>query len=373
MSVSRRGFLAGAATLALAGASDMRAAAANAAATNAVSPDSAAPEPPALRATRAAVRLAPPDYPETPIWGYDGRVPGPVLRVAQGGRLIRRFVNELPQPSTIHWHGIRIANPMDGVPDLTQAPVPPGGDFLYDFVAPDAGTWWYHPHHRSWEQVARGLYGALIVEEPAPARVDRDEVLLIDDWRLTGDAGIHESFGAMMDLSHAGPHRQLGDGQRRRGAPAAGEAAREVASAAGQHREREDLQPRACGDGGLDHRARRPAPRHPCADTGAGRPDRPRSGAACRSGRGRHHRGRRAGVDRFVRARARPHHRHAGGRWLGPPGEAAGAGGAAAQSRSSARAPRGCAGGGAAHGRRGPWAGCAKRCWTGGGWRSASW
>ena len=173
MNVSRRRLLASAATLVLAGATSARAAtpnvkAPNVKAPNAVAPNTAAPEPPALRATPGSARLAPPDYPETPIWGYDGRVPGPVLRMAQGERLIRRFVNELPQPSTIHWHGIRIANPMDGVPDLTQAPVPPGGDFLYDFVAPDAGTWWYHPHHRSWEQVARGLYGALIVEEPAP-------------------------------------------------------------------------------------------------------------------------------------------------------------------------------------------------------------
>ena len=192
-SISRRRFLADAATLALAGPAAARAAA----------PD-AAPAPPSLRAAPGSVRLAPPDYPETPIWGYDGRVPGPVLRVAQGGRLTRRFVNDLPQPSTIHWHGIRIANPMDGVPELTQAPVPPGGDFLYDFSAPDAGTWWYHPHHRTWEQMAHGLYGALIVEEPLPPRVDRDEILLIDDWRLTEDAHIHDSFGAMMDWSHAG-------------------------------------------------------------------------------------------------------------------------------------------------------------------------
>ena len=193
MSLSRRRFLAGAGALALAGPAAARTA----------EPD-VAPGPTALRAAPGSARLAPPDYPETPIWGYDGRVPGPVLRVAQGGRLIRRFVNELPQPSTIHWHGIRIANPMDGVPELTQAPVPPGGDFLYDFVAPDAGTWWYHPHHRPWEQTAHGLYGALVVEEPLPPRVDRDEVLLIDDWRLTEDARIHESFGAMMDWSHAG-------------------------------------------------------------------------------------------------------------------------------------------------------------------------
>ena len=189
MNVSRRGFLAGAATLALTGASSVRIAAAVA---------------PPLRAMPSSARLAPPDYPETPLWGYDGQVPGPVLRVAQGERLTRRFVNHLPQPSTIHWHGIRIANAMDGAPDLTQAPVPAGGEFLYDFVVPDAGTYWYHPHHRTWEQMARGLYGALIVEEPLPPRVDRDEVLLIDDWRLAEDAQIHESFGAMMDWSHAG-------------------------------------------------------------------------------------------------------------------------------------------------------------------------
>ena len=189
MNVSRREFLAGVTALALASTTHRSAAVTDAT---------------PLRAAPGSARLAPPGYPQTPLWGYDSGVPGPVLRVAQGERLARRFVNELPQPSTIHWHGIRIANAMDGVPDLTQPPVPPGGDFLYDFVAPDAGTYWYHPHQRTWEQMARGLYGALIVEEPTPPRVDREEILLIDDWRLTEDARIHESFGAMMDWSHAG-------------------------------------------------------------------------------------------------------------------------------------------------------------------------
>ena len=149
-------------------------------------------------------QLAPPEYAPTPIWGYEGTVPGPVLRVRQGGRLTRRLVNQLDQPTTIHWHGIRIDNVMDGVPELTQDPVPPGGDFDYDFVVPDAGTYWYHSHERSWEQVARGLYGALIVEEEATPEVDRDMVLLLDDWRLDADASIHESFGALHDWSHAG-------------------------------------------------------------------------------------------------------------------------------------------------------------------------
>ena len=119
--------------------------------------------------------------------------------------MARRFVNELPEGSTVHWHGIRIANAMDGTPEVTQPVAPPGADFPYDFAAPDAGTFRYRPHERAFEQMARGLYGALVVEEENPPAVDRDEVLLLDDWRLTEEARIHEeSFGAMGDWSHGG-------------------------------------------------------------------------------------------------------------------------------------------------------------------------
>ena len=159
----------------------------------------------ALVAKPGSARLAPADYPETAIWGYDGGVPGPVIRVGQGERVTRRFVNGLPQAGTVHWHGIRIDNAMDGVPGLTQPAVDAGQEFLYDFIAPDAGTYWYHPHNRSWEQMARGLYGALIVEEPEGAPdVDMDEALLLDDWRLTDDAQISGGFGDMHDWAHAG-------------------------------------------------------------------------------------------------------------------------------------------------------------------------
>ena len=157
-----------------------------------------------LHARPGRARLAPADYPETPIWGYEGRVPGPALRVRQDERIRCRFVNEVAQPSTVHWHGIRIENTMDGAPGLTQAPVAPGAAFLYDFHVPDAGTFWYHAHHRAWEQMARGLYGALVVEEREAPPVDRDEVLLLDDWRLARDAGIHDSFGDLHDRAHAG-------------------------------------------------------------------------------------------------------------------------------------------------------------------------
>lgn len=158
-----------------------------------------------LHAREGLARLAPPDYPETRIWGYEGAVPGPILRARQGERMTRSFLNDLPQASSVHWHGIRIENAMDGVAGMTQDAVAPGETFLYDFALPDAGTYWYHPHDRTYEQMARGLYGALIVDEETGApEVDLDEVLLIDDWRLTDDAQIAEGFGNMHDWSHAG-------------------------------------------------------------------------------------------------------------------------------------------------------------------------
>ncbi len=157
-----------------------------------------------LHARPGTTRLAPADYPETPIWGYDGQVPGPTIRVRQGERVVRRFVNGLPEPSAVHWHGIRIENSMDGVPELTQPAVQPDAEFLYDFAPPDAGTYWYHSHHRTFEQMARGLYGVLVVEEPEPPEVDREEVLVLDDWRLAEDASIHDSFGSLHDWAHAG-------------------------------------------------------------------------------------------------------------------------------------------------------------------------
>src|SRR3546814_8673995 len=77
---------------------------------------------------------------------------------------------------------------MDGVPHLTQTPIGPGEVFTYEFDAVDAGTFWYHPHQRSFEQVGRGLYGPLIIEEAEAPRVDRDLTWVLDDWRLTSPA-----------------------------------------------------------------------------------------------------------------------------------------------------------------------------------------
>lgn len=157
-----------------------------------------------LRPAPATVRLVPKPHPETAVWAYGGTVPGPELRARQGERLHVVVENALPQETTVHWHGIRLPNAMDGVPHLTQRPIPPGGSFAYAFELPDAGTFWYHPHVRSAEQVARGLAGALIVEERAPIRVDRDLTWMLADWRLDRGATITGDFGDLRDATHAG-------------------------------------------------------------------------------------------------------------------------------------------------------------------------
>jgi len=141
---------------------------------------------------------------QTSVWSYNGKVPGPEIRARQGDRLRVAVENRLGQETTVHWHGLRVPNAMDGVPHLTQRPIAPGETFHYEFDLPDAGTYWYHPHQRGFEQVARGLYGPLIVEEREPPLVDRDLTWVLDDWRLLKDAQISDDFGNRHDMSHSG-------------------------------------------------------------------------------------------------------------------------------------------------------------------------
>lgn len=119
----------------------------------------------------------------TDAYAYNGQVPGPEIRVNRGDRLKVTLVNGLDEPTTIHWHGVRVPAGMDGVPMISQDPVPPGGTFVYEFVAPDAGTFFYHSHFNADDQVDRGLYGPFVVEDPA-APAYRDVVLALDDWLL---------------------------------------------------------------------------------------------------------------------------------------------------------------------------------------------
>jgi FtsP/CotA-like multicopper oxidase with cupredoxin domain len=157
-----------------------------------------------LVAAPASVQLVPEGYPATAVWAYNGVTPGPALRARQGDRLRITVENRLGEDTTVHWHGVRVPNAMDGVPVLTQPPIRSGERFVYEFALPDAGTYWYHPHHRSFEQIARGMAGAIVVEERDPPPVDRDLLWVLADWRLEPDAAMRGGFGNFMDTSHGG-------------------------------------------------------------------------------------------------------------------------------------------------------------------------
>jgi len=157
-----------------------------------------------LEARPGAVQLADDGGPPLPVWTYNGRCPGPVLRYRVGDTARIELRNALAQPTTVHWHGMRVPNAMDGVPGISQDPVLPGRSFVYEFPVRDPGTFWYHPHFQSAEQLDRGLAGAIVVAEPEPPAVDRDLLWVIDDWRLDAAGEVHESFGDLHDASHAG-------------------------------------------------------------------------------------------------------------------------------------------------------------------------
>jgi FtsP/CotA-like multicopper oxidase with cupredoxin domain len=143
-----------------------------------------------LEARVASIEIAP--GLRVDAWTYDGLLPGPLIRVRVGQRLIVHFTNHLPKPTTIHWHGLRIPIQMDGVPGVSQPEVPPGGSFTYDFVVPDAGLFWYHPHVMSAAQVGFGLYGALLVDDPNEKIDVADQLVLV-----LSDIEIDEATGAL--------------------------------------------------------------------------------------------------------------------------------------------------------------------------------
>jgi multicopper oxidase len=133
-----------------------------------------------LRASRFSLA---PDGHERQVWGYNGQLPGPTLRAKFGETLRIKVVNELAAPTTIHWHGMHQPGTwrMDGVENISQVPISPGGEFLYEYKAMPAGTHWYHSHVGV--QYGDGLFGPLIVEDPTPIAIyDREETLLINDW-----------------------------------------------------------------------------------------------------------------------------------------------------------------------------------------------
>jgi FtsP/CotA-like multicopper oxidase with cupredoxin domain len=134
-------------------------------------------------------------------YAYNGAVPGPRIEGRVGDTLVVHFRNELPEPTTIHWHGLRLPAEMDGGPH-SQPPVPPGGTFEYRFELLDAGTFWYHPHVAEATQMERGLYGAIVVRGDDEPEVDTEAVLVLDDL-LLGDDGELAPFGGLLE-EHGG-------------------------------------------------------------------------------------------------------------------------------------------------------------------------
>lgn len=140
---------------------------------------------------------------QTPAWCYGGQAPGLELRARQGDWLRVRFVNHLPEPTTIHWHGIRVPLNMDGVPYVSQLPVLPGESFDYRFQVLDAGTFWYHPHTTSAEQLGRGLVGPLIVEEREPSGFAHERTLSLKSWHVDKQ-GAFTAFSVPREAARGG-------------------------------------------------------------------------------------------------------------------------------------------------------------------------
>jgi FtsP/CotA-like multicopper oxidase with cupredoxin domain len=117
---------------------------------------------------------------------YNGTVPGPMIRVTEGDQVRIVVKNELPDATTVHWHGVEVPNAMDGVPGVTQAPIEPGESFTYEFVAKPAGTFMYHSHFEGDVQVSAGLYAPFIIDpkEPEENPPAVDQTLMISESRL---------------------------------------------------------------------------------------------------------------------------------------------------------------------------------------------
>jgi FtsP/CotA-like multicopper oxidase with cupredoxin domain len=124
-------------------------------------------------------------------WGYNGRTPGPVIEAVEGDRVRIYVTNKLPEPTTVHWHGLRLPNGMDGVAGLTQKPIRTGETFKYEFTLEKSGTFMYHPHYDEMTQMALGMMGMIVVHPkspPAEEKADVDVCYLLSEWSITPGA-----------------------------------------------------------------------------------------------------------------------------------------------------------------------------------------
>ena len=156
-------------------------------------------------------------------YGFNNHVPGPTIEADVGDTLVVELKNALPEPTSIHWHGLRVPADMDGT-ELVQQPIQPGETFEYRFVLPDAGTFWYHPHTNETVQLEKGLYGALVVRGKGEPDLDGERVLVLDDLKLD----------RKRDIARFGGWMQRHDGRRGETRLVNGDAEAELEIAAGQ-------------------------------------------------------------------------------------------------------------------------------------------
>ncbi len=155
-----------------------------------------------LEAKARSLKLFGPDGPQSTVWAYGDEL-FPVLRLNRGDRLRATLRNSLAEHTSIHWHGVRVPNDMDGVQYVTQQPVKPGESFTYDFPVPDTGTFFFHPHCNEVGQVGHGLAGVLIVEGDESQAFDDEVVIVAKDWRLNPD-GSYLPFSTDSGAARAG-------------------------------------------------------------------------------------------------------------------------------------------------------------------------
>jgi FtsP/CotA-like multicopper oxidase with cupredoxin domain len=141
-----------------------------------------------------------------PVFAYNDSLPGPLIKAPRGEEFRLALRNNLSQPTTLHWHGVRLPNAVDGVAGLTQQPVAPGTSFDIRFTPKDAGTFWYRPLVPQFaaEQTERGLHGLFLVEDERPLPFDRDLALIVDDILLDADGQIGAGFGAVRETALVG-------------------------------------------------------------------------------------------------------------------------------------------------------------------------
>ncbi|WP_394514432.1 multicopper oxidase family protein [Priestia aryabhattai] len=151
-----------------------------------------------------------------PVWTYDGSVPGSQIRVKQGDKVKVNLKNELSEPVTIHWHGLPVPNSQDGIPGVTMNAVQPGKTFTYEFTTSTPGTYWYHSHQDSVNQIDKGLYGTLIVEGEDEEKVDKDYTLVLDEWISSGESSMegmdHGSMTSDKDIKDTDDSTESMDG-----------------------------------------------------------------------------------------------------------------------------------------------------------------